>query len=186
VTAYRQCVVVEMRDMDRVYKTVNDAWGAPSRELPPVTFGEARTATKRLWRKFVGRTFPYTVKETSGNRHTWVKRGRVYSINARRGWWDVVHSVAHLAHHRLHPNDRSHAGTQAYLERRMIEHVVSSGWLEGKLKRPTKPKAPRDIKAVRHARAVANLKRWKTKQRRADTAIKKLVRTVRYYEKQAA
>lgn len=66
----------------------------------------------------------------------------------------------------------------------MISHVVGSGWLDGKLKRPEKPKAnPADL---RYRRIVDAITRWESKERRAKNALKKLQRQKAYYERKAA
>jgi hypothetical protein len=44
------------------------------------------------------------------------------------------------------------------------------------------PKPKPDIRLVRYQRAVDNLKRWQTKAKRAETAMRKLRKQVRYYE----
>jgi hypothetical protein len=52
---------------------------------------------------------------------------------------------------------------------------------------PVKPAKPKpDAQAVRHAAAVAQLMRWKTKAKRAATGVKKAQARVRYYERVAA
>jgi hypothetical protein len=80
---------------------------------------------------------------------------------------------------KIGPKTRSQV---TFIERTMIQHVVNSGWLEGKLRRPEKPKPSIDIKQVRYQRTLAKIKAWQTKQKRAKTALRKLERTKAYYE----
>jgi hypothetical protein len=71
----------------------------------------------------------------------------------------------------------------------MIKHVVHSGWLEGKLKRPEKRKAPRvpkDLPAIRHKRVLKRIIVWTGKQKRADRMLRQLRRQQKYYERRAA
>jgi hypothetical protein len=71
----------------------------------------------------------------------------------------------------------------------MIEHVVSNGWLEGKLKRERKVKPPptaEERTAAKLANLTDRIKRWEIKRRRAETALTKLNRQRRRIERQAA
>lgn len=176
------------------YQSVNGQWPEGTndgRDLKP-TPDEAVRAVQLLWRKFVGKRLPCEVRATSGRRRGGVvKRGVLY-VNPDRwggGWHEVVHMISHRVAWKLYPLERSHdaKGRHAFIERQMIEHVVASGWLDGKLKRepgPVKPKP--DRKVVARERAAAALKRWTTKRKRADTAIKKLAAKLCRYERAAA
>ena len=177
------------RDIERVYRQVNEAWGRKRSELPALDGAEAITAVKALRRfatkEFKTPRFKGRYELTSGNRYTWIRR-MVYYVNPDRGWWNLVHDVAHKVHFTTNPGTNPHDAKEAYIERAMIEYVVRSGWLDGKLKRPEKSKAERDVKAERHKRVLERLATWERKKRRAETAIKKLTKTVRYYERLAA
>lgn len=169
----------------RRYKSVNGEW--PAGKLPPFTFQEGTTATKRLWRKFTGRRFPHKIVETSGRRQTWVRRGVFYlnlrtTANSYKGWKDLVHTLSHMVNDRLYRS--GHSISHSFLEKEMVKYVVVSGWLDGKLKSPERPqRPPPDKQAVRLDRARASIKRWESKLRRAQNALKKLRRTVKYYER---
>lgn len=169
------------------YQSVNGQWPegtAEGRSLKP-TPQEAVTACKLLWRKFVGSKL-IRVKATSGNRRGGFRRDVLW-VNPNRwngGWHEVVHMISHRAAFRLHRGSKAHdsKGRHAFIEREMIKHVVSSGWLEGKLKSKAKPKPPVDLKAVRAARIAARIKAWEAKKRRAENALRKLRRSARYYQ----
>jgi hypothetical protein len=94
---------------------------------------------------------------TSGNRYTWTRRG-VFYVNPDqddyrfRGWKGICHDIAHWAGRKLYPGTKPHDHRTAFIERKLCEHVVNSGWLDGKLKRPQKPKVPIDRTAVRVVR----------------------------------
>lgn len=184
------------------YEVVNAAW--PASTLPSLTAAEARTAALRLYRFGFAlydqkRSFRGEVRITSGNRSTWVRGKRasqmtesrfiparttaVFMVNPAKGWHDLVHDISHFIHSRC-TNESAHRDGHAFVERKMIEHVVASGWLDGKLKRPEKPKAARNVKAENYARAVAKLKRWQSKAKLAQTKVKKLRTTVHRYERQ--
>lgn len=78
----------------------------------------------------------------------------------------------------------------AWIEREMIEHIVRSGWLDGKLKPRPKAKKPPptadEIAAAKLAKLADRIRRWETKRRRAETAITKLNRQLRRLERNAA
>lgn len=169
-------------------KQVNAQW--PS-VIPELTKEEALVACKKLWKLIVGndslRPMP-AMKLTSGNRYTYTHRGTLL-VNPTRGWKDMIHELSHCLHSKIHWNKPGHDSTHAYLERRMIQHVVSNGWLEGKLKpkpRATKVKqAPtkEQLMQARYNAVLAKIKRWTTKYKRANTALQKLARSKRMYER---
>jgi hypothetical protein len=168
--------------MPATYSTVNASWPDV---IPELTQAEAITATKRLWRKFTGRTFKRKFRFVTGNRWTRGVPGMIYNINLKGhaewpGWKLLVHSLSHRAHSVQFPNVRPHAGSHAFLEREMIAYVVASGWLDGKLKRPERAKP--DARAVKRERILARIKVWEAKQARAQRALRKLERQRRYYE----
>jgi len=99
----------------------------------------------------------------------------------------MVHDLSHACFEIMLPEAKPHATGHAYIERQMIEYVVASGWLDGRLQakaRPAKPKP--DVRTVRYERVLAGIRRWRSKAKRADTALKKLERQRRYYERQIA
>jgi hypothetical protein len=156
------------------YDPVNRQW---PEVLPVPTGQEAISAVRRLYRFAMKKPFRGKFKLTSGNRYTWVKN-HVYYVNPQGhhfgGWKDLVHDVSHRCHSILRPKDRAHDPRHEYLERDMVAYVLAQGWLDGKLRREPKP-AP-DPKVVKLASIEERIKRWRTKQKRAATALKKLER----------
>jgi len=160
------------------YELVNGEWPADTRagrDLKP-TAEEATKAVKLLWRKWTKKPFGWKIRVTSGNRRTWITdRARTFNVNPDErggGWHEIVHSMSHLVAWRLHPGAKNHGAQHHWIEREMVKHVVESGWLDGKLKRPEKP--PVDKRAVKLAGITARIKRWETKRKRAETALRKL------------
>ena len=166
------------------YQSVNGAWPEGTnegRDLKP-TPQEAMSGARRLYRKAFGRPFKGTMKLTSGRRVTWIRRGVFYVNPDERGnggWHEIVHSVSHYACNRLHPNAKGHGAQHAFIERELIQYVVDSGWLEGKLRRPEKP--PTDARTIKAERVAQRLAAWEAKHRRAETALRKLRKQARYY-----
>jgi hypothetical protein len=179
----------------RKYATVNGRWPDT---IPPLTGPEAVTAAKRLWRTATGSACPYRVVVTTGARvGRWIVRGGfgtrlvrddkaralVLIVNPKAGWHEFVHSLSHKAHRKLHPGipDHDDLGRHAFVERSMIDHVVGSGWLDGRLKRPERPAPSREdfaknVRAERAKRIDAAIIRWERKAKRAERALRKLRR----------
>jgi hypothetical protein len=162
------------------YKSVNGAW--PDSALPIPTDQEALSGAKRLYRLVMKRKWPGKWKITSGRRYTYPRRF-VFYVNSSSGWKSLVHGLSHHCHRRLHPKHKPHdpRGTHAFIERAMIEHVVNSGWLEGKLKRPEKETKP--LRQVRQSRILTRITLWERKRKRAENALKRLHKQQRYYER---
>lgn len=168
------------------YHAVNSKWPDGTndgRDLKP-TPQEAIAAARKLYRYALKRTFKGKVVLTSGRRYTWI-RNHVMYVNPDEkhhggnggGWHELVHSMSHLCSRRLYPNAPGHGAAHESLERDMICHVIESGWLDGKLKREPRPAKPApDAKLVKSQKIEASIRRWTTKLRRAEMALKKLKR----------
>jgi len=159
------------------YAAVNSAW-PPA--VPTLTGPEAASAARRLYRFGMKRAWKGPVKLTSGNRYTWIYHGEL-RVNPGKGWRGLVHDMSHLVHRYQHPDKSGHDMRHEFLEGEMVAYVIASGWLQGKLKPKTKPKPP--LQEVRHARVLQRLADWKRKAKRAATAIRKLERQRKYYER---
>lgn len=181
------------------YQTVNAAWPDA---MPELTRPEVIPAAKRLWRMAMDKPCPYRIVLATGERagRYPMRRGRaatlrrlsyskvVLIVSERYGWRGLVHSLSHRCHSLLWPGaeDHDNKGRHAFLEKSMISHVVQSGWLDGKLKRPDKPVAAADIKAVRHQRVLKRIVAWTAKRKRAERALQKLTQQRAYYERALA
>lgn len=184
------------------YHSVNSRWPEGTREgrdLKPAP-QEAMSAAKRLYRFAMKKPFRGKVKLTSGRRYTWIRNHVLYvnpdlgsgeprcfidGVPQPRGggWHELVHLMSHLCANRLFPKARGHGPQHAFLEREMVEHVVSSGWLDGKLK--SKPRAAKP-KPTPHDKILVSMKRWEAKRKRAETALRKLRRKAAYHERRIA
>lgn len=162
------------------YHRVNSAWPAT---MPPLTADEAIRAGRKLYRFGKGYTFRGDVRVTSGNRYTWI-RGGVMSVNPEQGWHTLVHFLSHYC------APGRHGADHARMELRMIKQVIRRGWLDGKLKSEPKPEIPPPtldaVRAERKQRIEQRIARWESKKKRAETALKKLRKSLRYYERVAA
>src|SRR4051812_46509336 len=148
------------------YQSVNGKWPESTREgrdLVP-TEQEAITGAKRLYRKAMGKAFKGKVKATSGRRYTWIRSGVMYvkpNMDGKGGWHEIVHGLSHYAARRLW--GEAHGARHAFIERELVEYVMTHGFLEGKLKRETKPKPP--VKELRYTSIITRIKKWETKQK---------------------
>lgn len=166
------------------YDVVNATWPP---NLPPLSHGEAVLAARRLYRFGfslfdIKRNFKGKVHVGSGNRYNWVARG-VLTVNPSRGWHHLVHDLSHYVHGRA-TSERAHRDGHAWVEKQMIEYVLRSGWLDGKLKRPELVKQPANRKLKNFQRVCERLKKWESRLRRAQTALRTLRAAQRRYERQ--
>lgn len=156
---------------------------APVREalpgtLPPITRQEAERAVRALYRRFgkldSGRQLkPYPV------RRCWISTKPTQGHH--NGWGRLVHDVSHLIFRATYPNKRPHDPLHARYEADVAAFVAASGWLEGSLRPKPKPKPTLDQKRAQELASIeTRLKAWRTKQKRAATALAKLERRRRY------
>jgi hypothetical protein len=156
------------------YADTNALWASVT--APPITRDEAERAARRLLRKF-GRKAGYPRQRSDAKlravRRCWIATEPGSSIT--RGWARLAHDVSHMIFRLRYPMLRPHNPLHSVLEYEIASYVVTeSGWLEGAL-RP-KAKSVADQHAAELARVDAAIKRWGSKLRRAQTALKKLAR----------
>lgn len=164
------------------YHAVNGQW--PD-EMPPLTGPEAISAAKRLYRFAMKKPWRGKWALTSGRRYTYPRGGTFYVNPGRTGWgttgWqDLVHMMSHYCHRASYPRAKPHGPQHHFLEKEMVAYVIKSGWLDGLL-RP-KSSAATERPATKLARIEAAEKRWTSKLRRAETALRKLRRRRVYYK----
>ena len=182
------------------YTRVNASWP----EKPPaLTEPEGIRAARKLYRFVTGNTLGNPIAVTSGNRYTWMRRGVLY-VNPDGGWHRLIHDLSHWLHRRVNAGKKPHDKAHAKLELRMRREALRRGWLAGALADKPKvpvtapetaqdapalaeaPKARPSVREQRYARTMAAIERWRTKEKRAKNALKKLVARQRYYERTLA
>lgn len=170
------------------YDELNKSWPA---DTPIPTDAEAIAGARLL----IAEGFRYYEKPdpnkkrkfkiTSGNRHTW-PHGGTFMVNPnyrwRPGWPGMVHSISHYVHSRC--TSRKAHEMHLFIERHLVGYAIEKGFHLGKLARPKKEKPPVVVQKL--SKVDAAIKKWKTKEKRAATALKKLERQKRYYEKRQA
>ena len=157
------------------YEPVNTVWPT---ELPPITSVEALVAKRKLLRHFGEGRFKTVHPRV---RRCWVAVSPPFNTLSR-GWRRLVHDLSHRITNRFRGFGRPHNPYHAKLENEMAQYVIEAGWLSGTLKPAPRPYS-RPTVTDKLQTIVAALKRWETKRKRADTAIKKLRVRIRYYER---
>lgn len=191
-------MVREMENLEG-YSSVNSAWGVDPRAMRKPTGKEALKACRLLLaeglREFGSKELARRkrrFKLTSGRNHTWpvghVRGVQVWNVNPDEcglGFAEIIHSVSHWVHRKVNPGlvrqrGGGHNG-HAHIEQHLVEFAIKRRWVEDGLKvRPEKPAPSSDERrAIRLASLESRLKTWRTKERRAATAIKKLNASIR-------
>lgn len=155
------------------YASVNELWAAQT--AVAITRAEAEAAARRLFRAFGKRDgYPQQRRDAKLGRvrRCWIAAQPTHGIV--RGWARLVHDVSHQIFRARYPKSRPHHPLHAKLELEMAEHVLAEGWLGGLLK--PAPKPGKDTRALKLARCEASIKRWESKLRRAQNALRKLRR----------
>jgi hypothetical protein len=167
---------------DPRYTPVESAWRHCG-GVPPLTRAEAIKAEALLIRAFdrkedrspnvYGELRPY---RGGKGRRCWVSTRPGYDLS--KGWARLVHDCSHRLFAHRHPSWRPHEHGHEKLELAMVQYVTAtSGWLQGTLKPPAKPKrGSPERKAMELSRIDARLANWQRKAARAQRAIVKLTR----------
>ena len=103
---------------------------------------------------------------------------------------DAAYTARTIEHELLH----NYGYVDERRMRRADRHALKAGWFDwaremfpdGIPLAPKKVRPPRDLVAERFARIVAAERRWKTKAKRAATALRRLATQRRYYERKMA
>lgn len=175
------------RDPDLWNNMVNAKFDGKQPKLTPE---ESIAAAKKLYRHAMGFSYGGTWRIGTGNRHTWARRG-VFTVNPdeRRnsgGLREIIHSISHYCHQRLHPNDKPHSIRQVRLEAKLAKFAVDRNcWLDGALKKAepetvdTKP----SLIQQRHQRLINRRDKWLKEAERAKRLLAKAESEVRQYER---
>jgi hypothetical protein len=165
---------------DPRYKTVNDLH---SLGYPAITRHEAEAALKVLYREFgkledacATRTVPMgkSLDIRQFVRRCWIALKPTTGNN--RGWGRLIHDVGHRVYRFRHPGQRPHGPGEEVIETHIAYYIRhQTDWLTGSLKETPKQKTHK-VPILE-----ARLARWQAKAKRANTAIKKLNRQIKYY-----
>jgi len=167
-------MAVHPSEYDRLVESV---WKeASSEQMRNVWPNHAKSYVRAMWKAEMGRKFPWKIRIGTGNRRTWLHR-RVFTVNPEQGWHDINHDMSHFIERRK--TGGAHTNGHLRFERHGAQ-LITRRFLE--TDPPPKKEKP-DMVAVRATRVEAGIKRWEAKLRRASTALKKLKKQQRYYQK---
>ena len=172
------------KDYNRILKST---WIKAPSGIFNVWPDDAVKATKALFRReFPKRRWPYKIRFSSGNRHTWV-RGGTLAINCTKGWEHLVHDWSHWLNH-LHRR-KPHCEAHLTLERDCAQYVIARGWVKSE-PAPTPVKKKVDRVVERYKRLLSNkaatekrLAKHRAGLERAERRLKDLDREIRAYAK---
>ena len=154
-------------DKQVTYDDVNGAWGGI--KLPPITAAASNPIFGRLVRKFGGRKMRLPPWSRRTMRSWAAPKGSNTAYPRKNGLPRMVHDASHWVFGLLHPTFKTHSAAHAALERQMIEAVLAKGWHLPKEK-------PAPVVIDEMANIEARIKKWRSKAKRAATAIRKLER----------
>jgi hypothetical protein len=158
--------------------------------IPAMTDKGAVNAASRLFRWAIRRTFEGAVYVTRGNRRAFridwdpqAPHRRAIFVNPSKGWRDFAHDASHYLD--WYANGKSeHGKHHAKFEARLIAEIVRRGWLDEKPEPPVVTLRPVGAtQRLKLQRIEERIKRWETKAKRAKTALAKLAKQRRYYER---
>lgn len=158
---------------DNRYQAINTMWREHG--IPPCSSDEAMRATRKLEKKFGKREDGSP--NMAGNYIYSRRYPRVCWISRKggtefKGWPRLVHDLSHFIFRARHPSFRPHEGGHAKLEQQMTEWLIanlSDMRDKPKAKLTTDDRRKRDLE-----RTEDSIERWKSKQKRAANAIRKL------------
>lgn len=181
---------------DPRYRTVNELHDLG---YPAITRVEASRARQLLFRAFgkledaaASRTAPMwkSLAVNNDTRRCWVSLRPTTGMN--RGWGRLIHDVAHRVYKFRHPHrlvkvtdegaaitkrTRDHGAGENVIETEIAYYVrYQTNWLTGTLSDKPKQK-PHRLPILEQ-----RLARWESKLRRAETAIKKLKKQIKYHQ----
>ena len=161
-------------------RIMHKAWqDVPNEQLFNVWESHAASYCKAMWKKATGRKLTAKIRFGTGNRYTWI-RGRVLTINPSSGWKEINHDFTHCIERRT--TGDSHSDKHLERERQGAEMIRSRFLTEDP--QPEKPKpTTQELQRKRAASVETRIVTWERKAKRAQTALSKLRKQKRYYEK---
>lgn len=154
------------------YETTNAIWSRAGVKWHdrPLTQAEARRMAGVLWR-LAGRD---------------IRRAHVENVWLTDGVRRLVHDMSHWVWRWKRPygDRRDHCFEHSTFEKTFSEEAIKRRWHVAPAPRRARPSKPApDPVVVKRERLAAALKRWRTKAKRAATAIKKTERAMKRLDK---
>lgn len=184
-----------VRDPGLWDRLVNERWEGREPVLSPE---DSVKAALRLYRQAMGRPWTGRTRIATGNRRTWVRDGVLVvnpdeqSRGSKGGLREIIHSISHYAHYRLHPSEAPHSRRQVLLEGRLVTYALNSGFAEGRVRRlgpepqpkaEPEPKPPVDKVVQKHVRMVKRRDTYRAQVARLTRLLAKAEREVKDYQR---
>lgn len=150
--------------------------------LPAIDREAARRIATMIYRRFRSdRRYRFTDWEV---RRVWLSKTPTLASNHSKGLGRLVHDLSHRIFRATYPNRRPHDPLHAKYETDVAAYVAGLAIVRTLANPPPpKPKKPAPTLEQKHAaellKVEAAIKRWTTKAKRAETALRKLKRKQR-------
>jgi hypothetical protein len=171
------------------YKKVDETWESvgvnPSVwNSTPADYKIVCKTIKALWKKEMGTKFPYTLKEVTGNRDTWCRDRKTFTVNTTKGWAEIIHSLGHWMGYRKNLK-RPHCAEHAAMEYRLAKYVAQNNLVELSNQELAKPKVKVTVNKVaqRYANMLKRQEKWSKASKQAQRNLAKVEREIKKYEK---
>ena len=170
------------------YKKVDQTWESVGVnpnvwKSTPADYKVACKTIKILWKKEMKKKFPYVLKEVSGNRDTWCRRG-TFTVNTTKGWAEIIHSLGHWMGYRKNLS-RPHCSEHAAMEYRLTKYVAENNLVEISNQELAKPKLKVTINKVaqRYSSMLKRQEKWSKAYKQAERNLAKVEKEIKKYER---
>ena len=171
------------------YKKVDETWESVGVDpdvwkSTPADYKIGCKTIKALWKKEMGTKFPQTCKEVTGNRDTWCRDRKTFTVNTTKGWAEIIHSLGHWMGYRKNLK-RPHCAEHAAMEYRLAKYVAQNNLVELSNQELAKPKVKVTVNKVaqRYANMLKRQEKWSKAFKQAERNLAKVEREIKKYEK---
>jgi len=171
------------------YKKVDETWESVGVDpdvwkSTPADYKIVCKTIKALWKKEMGTKFPYTFKEVTGNRDTWCRDRKTFTVNTTKGWAEIIHSLGHWMGYRKNLK-RPHCAEHAAMEYRLAKYVAQNNLVELSNQELAKPKVKVTVNKVAHryANMLKRQEKWSKAFKQAERNLAKVQKEIKKYEK---
>ena len=171
------------------YKKVDETWESVGVDpdvwkSTPADYKIVCKTIKALWKKEMGTKFPYTFKEVTGNRDTWCRDRKTFTVNTAKGWAEIIHSLGHWMGYRKNLK-RPHCAEHAAMEYRLAKYVAQNNLVELSNQELAKPKVKVTVNKVaqRYANMLKRQEKWSKAFKQAERNLAKVQKEIKKYEK---
>ena len=170
------------KKVDETWKSVGvnpDVW-----KSTPADYKVVCKTIKALWKKEMGTKFPYTLKEVTGNRDTWCKDRKTFTVNPTKGWAEIIHNLGHWMGYRKNLK-RPHCAEHAAMEYRLTKYVAENNLVAISNQELAKPKVKVTVNKVaqRYESMLKRQEKWSKALKQAERNLAKVEKEIKKYER---